>query len=65
MENKMTRDEIIEMMLESIHHDNREICRRGQMPEDQIEKSIKESEPGLKMIVESLYNKLKEKNLLV
>jgi hypothetical protein len=35
------------------------------MPEDQIEKSIKESEPALMVIVESLYNKLKEKNLLL
>lgn len=61
----MTKEEIMKMMLESINHDNREICKRGQMPEDQIEKSIKESEPALKLIVESLYNKLKEKNLLV
>jgi hypothetical protein len=61
----MTKDEVVKFMLESINDDNRQICRRGQMPEDQIEKSIKESEPALMVIVESLYNKLKEKNLLV
>ena len=61
----MTKEEITKMMLESINNDNREICRRGQMPEDQIEKSIKESEPALMLIVESLYNKLKSKDLLV
>ena len=61
----MTKEEITKMMLESINNDNREICLRGQMPEDQIEKSIKESEPALMLIVESLYNKLKTKNLLV
>jgi hypothetical protein len=61
----MTKDEVVKFMLESINEDNRQICRRGQMPEDQIEKSIKESEPALMVIVESLYNKLKEKNLLV
>ena len=61
----MTKDEVVKFMLESINEDNRQICRRGQMPEDQIEKSIKESEPALMVIVESLYNKMKEKNLLL
>ena len=61
----MTREEVMKFMLESINDDNRQMCRRGQMPEDQIEKSIKESEPALAVIVESLYNKLKSKNLLV
>ena len=61
----MTKEEVMKLMLESIHHDNREICRRGNMPEDQIEKSIKESAPALELMVGNLYNKLKEKNLLV
>jgi hypothetical protein len=61
----MTKEEVMKFMLESINDDNRQICRRGQMPEDQIEKSIKESEPALMVIVESLYNKMKEKNLLL
>ena len=61
----MTKEEVMKLMLESIHHDNREICRRGNMPEDQIEKSIKESAPALEIMVGNLYNKLKEKNLLV
>jgi len=61
----MTRDEVMKFMLESINNDNREICRRGNMPEDQIEKSIKESAPALELMVGNLYNKLKEKNLLV
>ena len=65
MENKMTKEEVMKFMLESINDDNRQMCRRGQMPEDQIEKSIKESEPALLLIVGSLYDKLKEKNLLV
>jgi len=61
----MTKDEIMKFMLESINNDNRDICRRGNMPEDQIEKSIKESAPALELMVGNLYNKLKEKNLLV
>ena len=61
----MTKDEVVKFMLESINDDNRQMCRRGQMPEDQIEKSIKESEPALMIIVESLYNKMKQKGLLV
>jgi hypothetical protein len=61
----MTRDEVMKFMLESINNDNREICRRGNMPEDQIEKSIQESAPALELMVGNLYDKLKEKNLLV
>jgi hypothetical protein len=61
----MTKDEVIKFMIESINADNREICRRGNMPEDQMEKSIKESAPAIELMVGNLYNKLKEKNLLV
>jgi hypothetical protein len=61
----MTKEEVMNIMIESINEDNRQICRRGQMPEDQIEKSIKESAPAILLIVGSLYDKLKEKNLLV
>lgn len=61
----MTRDEVMKFMIESINDDNRKICRMGQMPENQIEKSIKESAPSILLIVGSLYDKLKEKNLLV
>ena len=61
----MTKEDVMKLMIESIHHDNREICRRGNMPEDKIEKSIKESAPALELMVGNLYNKLKEKNLLV
>ena len=61
----MTKDEVMNIMIESINEDNRQICRRGQMPEDQIEKAIKESAPSISLIVGSLYDKLKEKNLLV
>ena len=32
----MTKEEVMKFMLESINNDNREICRRGNMPEDQI-----------------------------
>ena len=61
----MTKEEVIKFMIESINADNREICRRGNMPEDQMEKSIKESAPAIELMVGNLYNKLKEKNLLV
>jgi hypothetical protein len=61
----MTKEEVMKFMIESINADNREICRRGNMPEDQMEKSIKESAPALELMVSNLYNKLKENNLLV
>jgi hypothetical protein len=56
----MNREELIDFMIASINADNREICQRGSMPAEQIEKSIDESQPSLYFIVGNLYDKLKE-----
>lgn len=60
----MNREELIDFMIASINADNREICQRGSMPEDEIEKSIEQSQPSLYFIVGNLYDKLKERGVL-
>jgi hypothetical protein len=60
----MNREEVIDFMIASINADNREICQRGSMPEEQIEKSIEESQPSLYFIVGNLYDKLKEVSVI-
>ena len=60
----MNKEEIINLMVESINQDNREICERGGMDKDQIEKQIEQSQPSLAYMAESLYNKLIEKEII-
>jgi hypothetical protein len=61
----MTKDEFVEFIVESINTDNLELCKMGNMPEEQIKQSIADSQPSLKLISTNLYDRMKEKNLLV
>lgn len=60
----MTKDEILDLIVESINLDNRELCIRGGMPEEQIQKSMAESQPSLQYMAANLYDRMKEKNIL-
>ena len=60
----MNKEEIINLMVESINQDNRELCERGGMDKDQIEKQIEQSQPSLAYMAESLYSKLIEKEII-
>ena len=61
----MTKDEFVEFILDSINEDNLELCKRANMPEEQIKQSMADSQPSLKLIATNLYDRMKEKNLLV
>jgi hypothetical protein len=60
----MTKEEIVKFIIESINLDNREICTRGNMDPEQIEKSIENSQQSLNYIVGNLYDRLKEKQII-
>ena len=60
----MTKDEFVEFILDSINEDNLELCKRANMPEEQIKQSMADSQPSLNMIATNLYDRMKEKNLL-
>jgi hypothetical protein len=61
----MTKDEFVEFIVVSINEDNLELCKMGNMPEEQIKQSMADSQPSLKLIATNLYDRMKEKNLLV
>ena len=60
----MTKEEIVKFMLDSINQDNRDMCERGGMAADEIDSSIAQSQPSLAYIVENLYTRMKEENLI-
>jgi hypothetical protein len=60
----MNKEEIIKLMIDSINQDNREICERGGMGNDEIEKQIEQSQPSLAYMIENIYNKLVEKEII-
>lgn len=61
---KMNEQEVINFMVEQINATNRLLCEQGGMDKAQIDKQIEQSLPSMTMIVTSLYQKMKEANLL-
>lgn len=61
----MTKEEIVTLIVESINSDNRELCQKGNMDPAQIEKSISDSQPSLYLIAGNLYDRMKEKAVIV
>ena len=61
----MNEQEVIAFMLESLNKDNRDICTNNGMAPDEIEKSIEQSQGSLAFMMSNLYNRMKEKNLIV
>jgi hypothetical protein len=60
----MTKDELVTFIIDSINQDNADICQRNGMPEEEIKKSISESQQSLNFIVSNLYDRMIEKGLL-
>lgn len=56
--------EFINLMINSLNQDNREICQRGGMANDEIEKSIEQSQQSLAYMAENFYNRLVENKVL-
>ena len=56
----MNKEEIIDLMLESINADNRDMCKQSGMSEADSEKQIADSQQSLVFMVSNMYQKLKE-----
>jgi len=52
------------MMLESINADNREICARAGMSEEDTETQISQSQQALAFMLSNVYDKLKSSNII-
>jgi hypothetical protein len=56
----MEKDEVLNIMMESINSDNRELCLRSGMSEEQADSQIDQSQPSLAFMMENIINKLTE-----
>jgi DNA modification methylase len=63
-DNKMNEQQAITFMVETINETNRLLCEQAGMDKAQIDKQIEQSTASMTMIVTSLYQKMKEANLL-
>ena len=61
----MTKEEVVKFMLDSINKDNLEMCEKLNMSEEQIKKSMADSQQGLNLIATNLYDRMKQQNLIV
>jgi hypothetical protein len=60
----MTKDEVVKFMLDSINKDNLELCEKMNMSEEQIKKSVEDSQNSLSLIVSNLYDRMKQQSLI-
>jgi len=61
---KMSKEEVLKLMLDSINQDNIDMCERASMDRDKIDKSIEDSQPTLKFMVGNLYDRMKAADIL-
>jgi hypothetical protein len=60
----MTKDEYVTFIMDSINQDNIDICQRGGMAEEEIKKSVSDSQQSLNFMASNLYDRMKVKGLL-
>ena len=60
----MNEQEIILFMLDSIRDDNYDMAIKSGMSEEQIKESFQKSHPSLVFIVENLYRRMKEQEII-
>jgi len=61
---EMNEQEILLFMLDSIRDDNYDMAIKAGMSEDQIKESFQQSHPSLVFIVQNLYNRMKEQEII-
>ncbi len=64
MVKEMTKEEVVDMMLFSINADNRELCKKAGMSDEDTESQISQSQPSLQLILGNMYDMLKEANVI-
>lgn len=57
---KMTKEEVIDMMLFSINTDNREMGKNAGISDEDMETQIANSQPSLTLMMSNIYDMLKE-----
>jgi hypothetical protein len=60
----MIKEDVINLMLESMNSDNRSICKQGGMAEDEMEAQITASQTPLLYMLSNMYDRLKSAGVL-
>jgi hypothetical protein len=60
----MNKEEIIDLMLDSINTDNRDMCKQFGMSDEDIEKQIDQSQASLVFIISNMYQRLREAEVI-
>ena len=60
----MTREEALNLMLDSMNKDNLDLAQKANMGQDQIDKYIQESQMSLQYLVSNLYDRMKSADLI-
>ena len=60
----MTKEQIIEMMMDSINSDNKQFCLDNGMSEEETNKNIENSQMSLGMIMSNIYDKLVDAKII-
>jgi hypothetical protein len=60
----MNKEEVINLMLESMNADNRALCKQGGISDADAEKQIEQSQPTLIFMFGNIYDKLKASNVI-
>ncbi len=55
----MNKEEVLSIMMDSINADNRELCKKAGMSDDEADAQITQSQPSLGFIMSNVYDKLK------
>ena len=60
----MNKEEVIQLMVDSLQNDNREICKQNGMDESEVEDSIAKSTQTINYRMNNIYTKLVEKEII-
>jgi hypothetical protein len=60
----MNKEEIIDLMLDSINTDNRDMCKQFGMSDEDIDKQIDQSQTSLVFIISNMYQRLREAGVI-
>lgn len=60
----MNKEEALNLMLNSINEDNRDLCLRSGMSEADAESQIAQSQPTLTLILGNMYDKMKDAGII-
>ena len=64
MVKNMNKEEALNLMLNSINEDNRDLCLRSGMSEADAESQIAQSQPTLTLILGNMYDKMKDAGII-